>query len=195
MLKELWAKKWMRYLVAPIAIIIVGILLSAVIASGPFTETEWETPIEPRTRWIQVSGEPFQLEGYAADGQTVVIPFDFFEETSDDYYVSKFTVYLIWQDDARTDPDTFSFIVVDIEGEQKAAGSSSYGQAQSPGRLNNSETNHVVNNLGWSIEVTCMDAKDGPVGPAGIITIPDDGNEFTVRFEWYHYIEHNPEWQ
>ena len=195
MLKDLWASKWVGYLIAPVAIIIVGILLSAFIASGPFTESEWETPIEPRTRWIQVSGTPFEMEGYAADGQTVNIPFDFFEEPSEDYYVSKFTVYLIWQDDARTDADTFSFIVMDLEGEQKAAGSSSYGQAQSPARLNNSETNHVVNNVGWSVEVTCLEAKDGRVGPAGIITIPDDGNDFKVRIEWYHYIEHNPEWQ
>ncbi|NOQ54191.1 MAG: hypothetical protein GQ558_06265 [Thermoplasmata archaeon] len=195
MLKELWASKWVRYLIAPVAIFVAGILLIAFIASGPFTETEWEKPIEPRTRWIQVPGDPFELEGYAADGQMVNISFDFFEEPNEDYYVSKFTVYLIWQDDARTDPDTFMFSVLDPEGKQKAAGSSSYGQAQAPARLNNSETNHVVNNVGWSVEVTCMDAKDGRVGPAGIITIPDDGNEFTVRFDWDHYIEHNPEWQ
>jgi hypothetical protein len=195
MLKELMASKWMRYGIAFIAIIIAGILLSAVIASGPFTETEFEKPIEHRTRWIEVPGEPFEMTGYAAEGQMVNISFDFFEESGEDYYVSKFTVYLIWQDDARTDPDTFLFSVRDAEGKQQAAGGNSQGTAQAPARLANSENNHVVNNVGWNIEVTCTEAKDGIIGPGGLLRIPDDGNEFTVRIDWEHFIEHNPDWE
>jgi hypothetical protein len=62
-------------------------------------------------------------------------------------------------------------------------------------RLNNPELNHVVNNVGWSIEVTCNNAGEGYIGPLGVVTIPDDGNDFTVRFDWKHFIEHNPEWE
>jgi hypothetical protein len=195
MLKELWAKTWMRYVIAPIAIIIATILLTAFIASGPFTETEFEKPIEHRTRWIEVPGDPFELEGYAPEGQMVNITFAFSQEPGEDYYVSKFTVYLIWQDDARTDPDTFMFSVRDAEGDQKTAGGNSQGTAQALARLNNSENSHHVNNVDWSIEITCTDAKDGNIGPGGILRIPDDGNEFTVRFEWEHFIEFNPDWE
>jgi len=195
MLKDLWARKWVRYIIAPVTIIIAGILLSAFIASGPFTETEFEKPIEHKTRWIQVPGDPFEMEGYADEGQMVNLTIDFFEEPGEDYYVSKFIVYLIWQDDARTDPDTFMFVVLDPEGKQVTAGSSAHGQAQAPARLNNTENNHAVNNVGWSIEVTCTEARDGYIGPAGLIRIPDAGNDFTVRIEWDHFIEHNPDWE
>jgi hypothetical protein len=45
------------------------------------------------------------------------------------------------------------------------------------------------------VEVTCQEARDGYIGPAGVVTIPDDGNDFVVRIEWKHFIEHNPDWQ
>lgn len=192
----MFESKYVRYPAIAAVLIVVGVLLSAFIASGPFTENEFERPITPRTRWIEVPGDPFELTGnYAAEGQTVTIPFDFYDEPGEDFYVSWFTVYLIWQDDARTDPDTFSFRVLDDEGNQVIAGGGNSGQAQAPVRLNNTELNHIVNNVGWSIEVTCNSAGKGYIGPAGIITIPDDGNDFTVRFDWKHFIEHNPEWE
>ena len=64
-----------------------------------------------------------------------------------------------------------------------------------PARLNNTAHHHVENYQGWTVEVTCQTARDGHLGPGGYITIPDDGNDFKVRFEWSYYIEHNPDWE
>ncbi len=195
MLKELWSKWWVRYLVVPITVIIAGVLLSAFLASGPFHETEFEKPIEKKSRWIEVPGESFEMTGFSAQDQNVIIPFVFEEDGGDEFYVSKYTVFLIWHDDARTSPDTFTFMVYDQDGEQSAAGMGTTGTAQAQGRTNNTDLNHFVNNAGWAVEVTCTDAADGYVGPGGFITIPDDGNEFTVRIDWDHYIEYDPDWE
>jgi hypothetical protein len=194
-MNEIWSKRWVRYGVVPVAVIVAGVLLSAFIASGPFSENEFEKPIEKKTRWIEVPGDSFEMTGYSAEDQVVTIPFVFRVADADEVYVSDFTVFLIWQDDARTDTDTFTFMVYDPDGEQAAAGMGSTGTAMAQGRTNNTELNHVDNGMGWSIEVTCIDARDGYIGPAGIITIPDDGNDFTVRIDWDHYIEHNPDWE
>ena len=106
-----------------------------------------------------------------------------------------FKFYLIWIDDARTESDTFLFTIYDGDGEQVISGSGNTGQTMMVARLNNTDINHVENNRGWLIEVYCLEAREGYVGPAGIITIPDDGNDFKARFEWTHFIEHNPEWE
>ena len=96
--------KWFRYLVIGAVVVVGGILLSAFIASGPFSESEFEKPIERKTRWIEVKGEPFELPvNYVAEGQNITLHFDFEDEPGEDYYVSYIMVYLIWYDDARTD--------------------------------------------------------------------------------------------
>ena len=112
MLKELWSKWWVKYLVVPVTVIIAGILLSAFIASGPFYESEFEKPIEKKTRWIEVPGDSFEMSGFSAEDQVVTMNFNFEDDSGDEFYVSDYTVFLIWQDDARTSPDTFTFMVL-----------------------------------------------------------------------------------
>ena len=174
-----------------IACLVFGVIyLSAVIAMEPWYKNEFQDPIDQKTRWIEVPGEPFEFNTYVAEGQTVPIEFDFPEP-----YVAGFTFYLIWIDDARTEMDTFLFRILDGEGNQVIAGSGNTGQTMMPARLNNTDINHVKNNEGWVVEVQCLEARDGYIGPAGVIKIPDDGNDVKVRFEWTHFVEHNPEWE
>jgi hypothetical protein len=180
-----------------IAGIIFGMIyLSAVIAMEPWYRNEFQEPIPKESQWIEVAAAPFEWNNvYAAEGETWTMPFDFPTDGEKGKYVAEFTAYVIWIDDARTDPDTFSFLVTDGEGGQKAAGSSSSGQTMYPARLNNTAIKHVENYQGWTIQVTCQEAKDGYLGPGGWITIPDEGNDFKVRFEWSYFIEHNPDWE
>ena len=85
--------------------------------------------------------------------------------------------------------------VLNSEGVSEAAGGSSSGTTMMDAILNNTATRHVENYQGWIVEVTCQEAQDGYLGPGGWITIPDDGNDFKVRFEWSYFIEHNPDWE
>ena len=169
--------------------VVVTFLVLVWLVTEPFKLSDGELPIDRKTRWIEVTGDPIEHEGYAAEGVPVMINVDFPEP-----YVSYIVVYLIWIDDSRTEADTFNFRVFNDTGEQVIAGSSNAGQTNSPARLNNNEVRHIVNNEGWTFEVLCYDARDGYLGPGGFITIPDDGNEFTLRIEWKHFVEHNPDW-
>ncbi len=170
--------------------VVVGFLVLAWLATEPFKLSDGELPIDRRTRWIEVPGDPIEVDGYAAEGLMVPIPIEFSEP-----YVSHILVYLIWLDDSRTESDTFQIRVLNSTGDQVIAGSGNSGQIQSPARLNNNEVRHVVNNENWTVEVLCLEARDGYLGPGGVLKIPDDGNEFRLRIEWKHYIEHNPDWQ
>ena len=129
-----------------IVAVVVTLLVLVWLATEPFKLSDGEMPIDRRTRWIEVPGDPIEHEGYAAEGQTVIIPIDFPEE-----YVSHILVYLIWLDDTRTEPDTFNFMVYNGTGDQIIAGSSSAGSVNTPARLANSEIRHIVNNEGWSL--------------------------------------------
>ncbi len=183
-----------------VAITIAGILfcliyLSAVIAMEPWYTNEFQEPIEQESKWIEVTAEPFEWDSYAAEDETWVQPFDFPTNGVEGIYVAEFTIFVIWVDDVRTGPDTFMYQVLDGEGEQQAAGGSGSGQTMMTSPLSNTETNHVENYQGWIVEVQCIEAQDGYLGPGGWITIPDDGNDFKVRFEWSYFIEHNPDWE
>ncbi len=179
-----------------VALIVFGLVyLSAVIAMEPWYKTDFQKPIEKESQWIEVTASPFEYIGYCDEGQTWSQAFDFPTDDEAGKYVAEFTIFLIWLDDARTGPDTFQFQVTDSEGMQKAAGSSYSGQTYMTARLNNTAHKHVENYQGWNIEVKCLTAEEGVIGPGGIIKIPDDGNDFTVRFEWSYFIEHNPDWE
>jgi len=183
-----------------VAITIAGIMfcliyLSAVIAMEPWYTNEFQEPIEQDSKWIEVTAEPFEWDSYAAEDETWVQPFDFPTNGEEGIYVAEFTIFVIWIDDVRTGPDTFMYQVLDSEGELQAAGGSGSGQTMMTRPLNNTETNHVENYQGWIVEVKCEEAQDGYLGPGGWITIPDDGNDFKVRFEWSYFIEHNPDWE
>lgn len=179
-----------------VAVILFGLIyLSAVIAYEPWYTNEFEEPIDRESQWIEVASTPFEYYGYCDEGQTWTQGFDFPTDGDEGKYVAEFTVFLIWLDDARTGPDTFQFQVIDSGGMQKAAGSSYSGQTYMTARLNNTAHKHVENYQGWSVEVKCLTAEDGIIGPGGIIKIPDDGNDFTVRFEWSYFIELNPDWE
>lgn len=174
-----------------VAGVMVGlVLLSAWIASGPLYESEFEKPISRKTRWIEVPGEDVVLTDYAGEGQTVTLNFDFTK-----MYVSDITLYLVWEDDMRTEPDTLQYVLYNGEDEQVISGGGSTGTVFMEATPQNNQYNLVENDVGWRVEVTCIEAKDGYIGPAGVITIPDDGNEFTVRIEWTYWKEHNPEWE
>lgn len=176
--------------------IVFGLIyLSAVIAMEPWYTNEFQEPIEQESQWIEVTATPFEFNAYAAEGETWAQPFDFPTEGESGKYVAGFTFFLIWVDDPRTDPDTFMYKVINSEGEQVIAGGGHAGQAMMPARLNNTAIKHVENYKGWTVEVTCQSAKDGYLFPGGYITIPDDGNDFKVRFEWSYFIEHNPDWE
>ncbi len=170
--------------------IVVTLLVLAWLGTEPFKLSDGELPIERKTRWIEVPGDPMEFIFFVGEQQTVTQPWDFPEP-----YVSRITVYLIWIDDARTEADTFLYRVLNGTGFQKLAAGSNNGEVFTSTPLENNQVRHVENNEGWSVEVTCQEARDGYIGPAGVITIPDDGNEVTIRIEWKHYIEHNPEWQ
>jgi hypothetical protein len=190
--------RWQSRIAVAVTFILLASLLlyiSAIIQMEPWYTNEFQEPIPRQSQWIEVNGAPFEFAAYSAEGQVWTQGFDF--PTNDDKgkYVAGFTVFLIWLDDARTGPDTFTFTIFDINGDQKLSGSASSGTIQSPIILNNTAIKHVENYQGWSVAVTCTDAKDGYLGPGGWITIPDDGNDFTVRFEWSYYIEHNPDWE
>jgi hypothetical protein len=190
--------KWRGRLVVVITIaaIIFGLIyLSAVIAMEPWYTNEFQEPIPRESQWIEVTGTPFEWDAYASEGQTWSQRFDFPTNEDEGKYVAEFTAYVIWVDDARTAQDTFSFVVINGEGQNEAASSGYNGQINYPARLNNTAINHVENYQGWTVNVTCQEAADGYLGPGGWITIPDDGNDFKVRFEWSYFIELNPEWQ
>lgn len=190
-MRLLMNKKRLLFRLGIAVVVIVGlVLLSAWIASGPLYESEFEKPIKRKTRWIEVPGQDIKLSGYAAEGQTVVLNFDFCET-----YVSDITFYLIWEDDMRTEPDTFLYTLINGEDEQVIAGGGSSGTAFMTATPQNNQFNLVENNKGWRVEVTCQEAKDGYIGPAGVITIPDDGNSFNIRIEWTYWKEHNPDWE
>ncbi len=179
-----------------IAAILFGLIyLSAVIAYEPWYTNEFQDPIDRESQWIEVTAQPFEFNSYVDEGQTWTQGFDFPTDGDEGKYVAKFTIFLIWIDDARTGPDTFQFRVLNSDGDQEAAGSSNAGQTMSPAQLNNTNQNHVENYKGWSVEVTCLRAEEGVIGPGGYIKIPDDGNDFTVRFEWSYFIELNPDWE
>ena len=182
--------------VIPTASIMFGLLyLSAVIAMEPWYVGDFQEPIEQESKWIKVTATPFEFDSYASEGQTWTQSFDFPTDGEEGRYVAEFTIFVIWIDDARTDPDTFMFKVTNSEGVQVAAGGSSAGYTTMPAPLNNTATNHVENYQGWLVEVKCQEAKDGYLGPGGWITIPDDGNDFKARFEWSYFIELNPDWE
>ena len=183
-----------------VAITIAGILfcliyLSAVIAMEPWYISEFQEPIEQQSQWIGVTEEPFEWDSYAAEDQTWTQSFDFPTDGEAGRYVAEFTIFVIWVDDVRTGPDTFMYRVLNSEGVSEAAGGSSSGTTMMDAILNNTATRHVENYQGWIVEVTCQEAQDGYLGPGGWITIPDDGNDFKVRFEWSYFIEHNPDWE
>jgi len=184
-------------IVITIVLVVFGLVyLSAVIAMEPWYKNEFQEPIDKDPQWIEVTADPFQFEGYAEEQSTAwTQQFDFPTVDDEGIYVSKFTMFLIWEDDARTEADTFLFLVMNKEGKQIISGGSSQGYTYMTARLNNTAIKHVENWQGWSVQVTCQEAKDGYIGPAGIIKIPDDGNTFTVRFEWAYFKEHNPEWE
>jgi hypothetical protein len=168
---------------------VVTLILLAWLGTQPFRLSEGEEPIVRRTRWIEVPGDPIEVIGYASEGQMVPEPIDFPEP-----YVSHIVVYLIWIDDSRTGPDTFLFRVLNGTGDQIISSGGASGSLNMPATLNNNEVTHVENNRGWTIEITCQEAQDGYLGPGGYVTIPDDGNEYTLRIEWEHFVEHNPDW-
>jgi hypothetical protein len=179
-----------------IALIVFGLIyLSAVIAYEPWYTNEFQEDIDKESQWIEVAAQPFEFASYVDEGQTWTQGFDFPTSGEAGKYVAEFTIFLIWIDDARTGPDTFQFRVMNGEGGQEAAGSSHAGQTMMTARLNNTNKNHVENYRGWTVEVTCLRAEEGVIGPGGYIKIPDDGNDFTVRFEWSYFIEHNPDWE
>jgi hypothetical protein len=183
-------------IVATIAFIVFGLIyLSAVIAYEPWYTNEFQEDIERESQWIEVAASPFEFYGTANEGETWNQSFDFPTNGDEGKYVAEFTIYLIWIDDARTSPDTFQYRVWDIEGEIKASGSSSNGQTMMPRRLNNTAQRHIENYQGWSVDVTCLEAGEGMPFPGGIIKIPDNGNDFTVRFEWSYFIELDPDWE
>jgi hypothetical protein len=171
--------------IATVAILI----LVAWLATEPFRLSEGEIPIERKTRWIEVPGDPIQFETFVGEGQTENLMWNFNES-----YISEITVYMIWIDDARTEQDTFVFRVTNTTGEQKMAASGNAGQVFMTTPLENNAHRHIENNKNWSIEVTCQEARDGYIFPGGFITIPDDGNVVTIRIEYEHFIEHNPDW-
>jgi hypothetical protein len=168
---------------------VVVLLLLAWLATEPFKLSDGELPIERKTRWIEVPGDPIAMEFFVGEGQTINQSWDFPEP-----YISHITVYLIWVDDGRTEQDTFYYRVLNGTGDQRLAAGSNNGQVYTSTPLENNAVRHIENNEGWNIEVTCSEARDGFIGPAGIITIPDDGNDVTIRIEWEHFIEHNPDW-
>jgi hypothetical protein len=179
-----------------IVLIIFGLVyLSAVIAYEPWYTNDFQKDIDKESQWIEVAAQPFEFSSYVDEGQTWTQGFDFPTDGDKGKYVAEFTIYLIWIDDARTGWDTFQYRVLNSDGDQEASGSGNSGQSMGTARLNNTNQNHVENYRGWSVEVTCLTAQDGVIGPGGIIKIPDDGNDFTVRFEWSYFIEHNPEWE
>jgi len=176
--------------------ILLGIMyLGMVIAMEPWYTNEFQEPIPRQSQWIEVDGTPFEFIAYGAEQVMWTQAFDFPTDGDKGKYVAGFTFFLIWIDDARTQPDTFQFTILDSEGVQKIAGSAAGGTIQSPIRLNNTAIKHVENYQGWTVEITCTEAKDGYLGPGGWITIPDDGNDFTARFEYSYFIEHNPDWE
>lgn len=179
-----------------VAGIVFGLIyLSAVIAYEPWYTNEFEEPIDRESQWIEVNAQPFQFEAYCSEGETWTQGFDFPTDDDAGKYVAGFTFFLIWVDDARTAQDTFQFNILNGDGDQVIAGGGNAGQTMMPARLNNTAVKHVENWQGWTVSVTCLYAEDGVVGPGGIIRIPDDGNDFTARFEWSYFIEHNPDWE
>ncbi len=179
-----------------IAAIIFGLIyLSAVIAYEPWYTNEFEEPIDRESQWIEVTATPFEFYAYVDEGQTWIQGFDFPTDGDKGKYVAEFTFFLIWVDDARTGLDTFQFRILNGDGDQVVAGGGNSGQTMMTARLNNTAQRHVENWQGWTVEVTCLYAEDGVVGPGGLIRIPDDGNDFTARFEWSYFIEHNPDWE
>ena len=177
------------------ALIFGAIYLSAVIAYEPWYTNEFQEDIERESQWIKVAASPFEYEDFVEEGQMWTQPFDFPTDGEEGKYVAEFTVFLIWIDDARTSPDTFQYRVIDGAGMQKAAGGSSSGQTMMTVTLNNTANKHVENYQGWTVEVECLTAGEGFIGPGGFIKIPDEGNTFTVRFEWSYFIEHDPDWE
>jgi hypothetical protein len=175
-------------------VVFLLLYVSAVFVYAPWYTNEFQEDIPQESQWIEVSGEPFQYEGYSAEGETWTQVFSFPANDDAGIYVSEFTIFLIWFDDKATDPDTFTYRVLDPEGTQVIAGGNDAGQVQGRAPLGNNEVNHEENYQGWTVEVTCVTAADGYRGPGGIFSIPDDGNDFTARFEWKYFIEHNPDW-
>ena len=105
-------------IVITIVLVVFGLIyLSAVIAMEPWYKNEFQEPIDKDPQWIEVSADPFQFEGYAAEGAGPwTQQFDFPTVDEEGIYVSKFTMFLIWEDDARTEADTFLFLVMNKEG-------------------------------------------------------------------------------
>lgn len=189
------AQRTIVTLVVVFGIVFGLIYLSAVIAMEPWYKNEFQDDIQQDSQWIEVTAQPFEFDSYAAEGETWIMPFDFPTNDEEGKYVAEFTFFLIWVDDARTGPDTFNFRVINADGVQTITGGGAAGQAMMRARLNNTAIKHNENYRGWTIEVTCQEAKDGYLGPGGWITIPDDGNDFKARFEWSYFIELNPDWE
>lgn len=191
-------RSWRKAVAYIITFLVIGFLLvyaSAVIQYEPWYHNEFQDDIQRDPQWIEVNADPIEFAGYASEGETWTNQWNFPTDGDEGRYVAGFTIFVVWIDDARTERDTFQYTVLDSDGEQAIAGFGDSGTMTMPYTTNNTNINHVENNQGWTVMVTCMRAQDGYIGPGGILRIPDDGNDFTVRFEWSYWIELDPEWE
>ncbi len=195
----IWSLRgWRRVLAVLATFIVIGFFLiyvSAIIQYEPWYKNEFQDDIERDPQWIEVAANPIEFNGYASEGETWTQQWNFPTDDDRGRYVGGFTIFVVWIDDARTERDSFQYTVLKPDGDQAIAGYGDSGTMTLPFQTNNTNINHVENYQGWTVMVTCMSAKDGYIGPGGVLRIPDDGNDFNVRFEWTYWIEHDPDWE